>query len=89
MRPPRGRSAPPTRSRAASRAAKPWRPQAASAFTYAFKLALWISVGIALAAAAVILVVWRRQPEPVTEDIEKDIAQVGVNLARVAVRPCP
>jgi MFS transporter, DHA2 family, multidrug resistance protein len=63
--------------------------QAASAFTDAFKLALWISVGIALAAAAVILVVWRRQPEPVTEDIEQDVAQVGVNLARVAVRPCP
>lgn len=63
--------------------------QAASAFTDAFKLALWISVGIALAAAAVILVVWRRQPEPVTEDIEQQAAEDGVRLALVPVRPCP
>jgi hypothetical protein len=63
--------------------------QAASAFTDAFMLVAWISVGITLAAAAVILFVWRRKPAPVTEDIEQDVAEVGVDLARVAVRPCP
>jgi MFS transporter, DHA2 family, multidrug resistance protein len=64
--------------------------QAASAFTDAFKLANSISVGIALAAAAAILVVWRRRrEEPVTEDIEREAAHVGVEMTRVPVRPCP
>ena len=63
--------------------------QAASAFTDAFKLVNSISVGIALAAAATILVVWRRRREPVIEDIEPEAAEVGVELARVPVRPCP
>jgi Na+/melibiose symporter-like transporter len=63
--------------------------QAASAFTDAFKLVAWISVGIALAAAAVILFVWRRRREPVTEGIEQEAAEVGVDLARLPVRPCP
>ena len=63
--------------------------QAASAFTDAFKLVAWISVGMTLAAAAVILLVWRRPREPVTEDIEQEAAAVGVDLARLPVRPCP
>ena len=41
--------------------------QAASAFTDAFILVNTISIGIALAAAATILVVWRRGGEPVAE----------------------
>ena len=63
--------------------------QAASAFTDAFKLANSISVGVCLAAAATILVVWRRRRAPVTEGIEREAADVGVQLARVPVRPCP
>lgn len=63
--------------------------QAASAFTDAFKLANSISIGIALAAATAILVVWRRRREPVIEDIEQEAADVGVELARMPVRPCP
>ena len=63
--------------------------QAASAFTDAFKLVNSISIGIALAAAATILVVWRRRREPVIEDIDQEAAEVGVQLARVPVRPCP
>jgi Na+/melibiose symporter-like transporter len=69
--------------------------QAASAFTDAFNLVAVLSVGIALAAAAVILFVWRRRPAPATEnvepangDVEPTAADVGV-LARVPVRPCP
>jgi hypothetical protein len=62
--------------------------QAASAFTDAFQLVAWISVGIAL-AAAVILFVWRRRREPATEDIEQEVAEVDVDLARLPVRPCP
>jgi DHA2 family multidrug resistance protein-like MFS transporter len=64
--------------------------QAASAFTDAFRIANSISVGIALVAAAAILVVWRRRrEEPATEDIEREAAHVGVELTRVPVRPCP
>jgi DHA2 family multidrug resistance protein-like MFS transporter len=62
--------------------------QAASAFTDAFKLVAVTSVGIALAAAAVILFVWRRRRVPATEDVEPTAADVGV-LVRVPVRPCP
>ena len=63
--------------------------QAASAFTDAFNLVTTISVGIALAAAATILVVWRRRREPVIEDIEPEAPEVGVHLGPVPVRPCP
>jgi len=65
--------------------------QAASAFSDAFKLANAISIGIALAVAAGILVVWRRRREPVIEAVEQEPAHVGVELARVPVpvRPCP
>jgi DHA2 family multidrug resistance protein-like MFS transporter len=63
--------------------------QAASAFTDAFKLATSISVGIALAAAATILVVWRRRREPAVdevEDVEPEAAEPALDLARVPVR---
>jgi Na+/melibiose symporter-like transporter len=63
--------------------------QAASAFTDAFKLATSISVGIALAAAATILVVWRRRREPAVdevEDVEPEAAETSLDLARVPVR---
>ena len=63
--------------------------QAASAFTDAFKLATSISVGIALAAAATILVVWRRRREPAAdevEDVEPEAAETELDLARVPVR---
>jgi len=64
--------------------------QAASAFTDAFKLVALISVGITLAAAALILFVWRRRREPATEDTEPEAATVHVvDLARLPVRPCP
>ena len=63
--------------------------QAASAFTDAFTLVCSISVGVALAAAATILVVWRHRREPVIEDIEREAAEVGATLAPVPVRPCP
>jgi DHA2 family multidrug resistance protein-like MFS transporter len=60
--------------------------QAASAFTDAFKLANTLSVGIALAAAAAILVVWRRRRhEPAIEDVEDEAAEAGLELARVPV----
>jgi hypothetical protein len=58
--------------------------QAASAFTDAFTLANTVSVGIALAAAAGVLVVWRRRRhEPAVEDVEDDAAELGLELARV------
>jgi DHA2 family multidrug resistance protein-like MFS transporter len=69
--------------------------QAASAFTDAFKLATSISAGIALAAAATILVVWRRRREPAVdevdevdevEDVEPEAAERELDLARVPVR---
>ena len=64
--------------------------EAATAFTDAFNLVNTISIGIALAAAAAILVVWRRRGrEPMAEDIEHEATEVGVQLARVPVRPCP
>ena len=63
--------------------------QAGAAFTDAFNLVTTISVGIALAAAAAILVAWRHRREPVIEDIEPEAPKVGVELARVSVRPCP
>ena len=64
--------------------------QAASAFTDGFKLVNTMSVGIALAAAAAILVVWRRpRREPVIEDVEQEAGEVGPELAPVLVRPCP
>jgi MFS transporter, DHA2 family, multidrug resistance protein len=63
--------------------------QAASAFTDAFTLVCSISVGVALAAAATILVVWRPRREPVVEDTEREAAEVGATLAPVPVRPCP
>jgi hypothetical protein len=63
--------------------------QAASAFTDAFTLVNSISVGIALAAAATILVVWRGGREPVIEDIDQEAADARIRLAHVAVRPCP
>jgi MFS transporter, DHA2 family, multidrug resistance protein len=60
--------------------------QAASAFTDAFKLANTLSVGIALAAAAAILVVWRRpRREPAIENVEDEAADAGLELARVPV----
>src|ERR671911_946988 len=60
--------------------------QAASAFTDAFTLANTISVGIALAAAAAVLVVWRRRRhEPALEDIQGDAAELGLELAPVPV----
>ena len=57
--------------------------QAASAFTDAFKLVNSISVGITLAAAASILVVWRPRREPVIEDTEREAAEVDAKLAPV------
>jgi hypothetical protein len=63
--------------------------QATSAFTDAFKLATSISVGITLAAAATILVVWRRRREPAAdevEDVEPEAAEPALDLARVPVR---
>ena len=62
---------------------------AASAFNDAFTLVNAISVGIALAAAAAILVVWRHRREPVVEAVEPEAADVGVVLAPIPVRPCP
>jgi hypothetical protein len=63
--------------------------QAASAFTDAFTLVITVSVGIALAAAVTILVVWRRRREPVIEDIDPEAPKVAVQLGPVPVRPCP
>ena len=63
--------------------------QAASAFTDAFTLVCSISVGITLAAAAAILVVWRPRRQPVIEDTEREAAEVDAKLAPVPVRPCP
>jgi MFS transporter, DHA2 family, multidrug resistance protein len=58
--------------------------QAASAFTDAFTLANTVSVGIALAAAAGVLVVWRRRrTEPAVDDVEDQAAELGLELARV------
>ena len=63
--------------------------QAASAFTDAFTLVCAISVGVAVASAATILVVWRHRREPVIEDVERKTAEAGATLAPVPVRPCP
>jgi MFS transporter, DHA2 family, multidrug resistance protein len=59
---------------------------AASAFTDAFRLANMASVAIALAAAAVVLAVWRRrraEQAVEVEDVEQEAAGLGLELARV------
>jgi MFS transporter, DHA2 family, multidrug resistance protein len=60
--------------------------QAATAFTDAFTLANTVSVGIALAAAAAVIVFGRRRrTEPAVEDIEGEAAELGLELAPVPV----
>ena len=59
--------------------------QAASAFTDAFTLVNSVSVGIAVAAAAVLYVGRRRRHEPALEDIQGDAAELGLELAPVPV----
>jgi MFS transporter, DHA2 family, multidrug resistance protein len=60
--------------------------QAATAFTDAFTLANTVSVGVALAAAAAVIVFGRRRrTEPAVEDIEGEAAELGLELAPVPV----
>jgi MFS transporter, DHA2 family, integral membrane protein len=60
--------------------------QAASAFTDAFTLVNGVSIGVALTAAAAVLVVSRRRRhEPAIDEIEEQAADLGLELARVPV----